>query len=343
MTESYELLQKQILFKGPFELDYETNQLDVHLDENGVLIRTEYSLISPGTELALYTGTHVGLPDPNNTFAKYPFYPGYSVVGRVVAVGANVKGFGPGDKVYTIGKHAIYNTVAFNNANLPLVKLSDDFVFEKAAFARLAAICMTSIAQSRIHVGDTAVVIGMGLIGNLAAQLFSIMGANVIAIDVVEKRLQIAKRAGIEQVILSGENVDLNEKVRDITGGAKADIVVEATGSPKLVIPALDLVKNLGQVIALGSTRGNVDINVYEYVHRKGVYFIGAHEALQNIEGFPNRSLMTRYVLKLIGLGALKVDPLLTHKMDFSQAKLGYEMLLNQQDQALGILLDWNN
>jgi 2-desacetyl-2-hydroxyethyl bacteriochlorophyllide A dehydrogenase len=331
----------KVVFKGPHDLDFESVELETNLDGNEVMIRTQYSLISPGTELALYTGSHIGIPDPNNKFAKYPFYPGYSVVGHIVSVGEHVKGYQPGDKVYTIGHHASYNIVSSNSNHVPLIKLPDDFVGERAAFARLAAICMTSVEQSRIRVGDTAIVIGMGLIGNMAAQLFSIMGANVIGVDIVEKRLKIARETGIENVVLSDEHINLNEKVQEITGGVKADIVVEATGSAKLIVPALDLVRHLGQVIALGSPRGNVDLNVYEYIHRKGVHFTGAHEALQNIDGFTSRLALTRYVIKLIGFGALRIDPLLTHKLSFTEAKQGYDMLLNQQDQALGVLLRW--
>jgi 2-desacetyl-2-hydroxyethyl bacteriochlorophyllide A dehydrogenase len=318
---------ERVVFHRAFELDYVSEDMRIQLGEHEVLVRTQYSLISPGTELALYTGTHVGLPDPGNTFAKYPFYPGYSIVGEVVATGAEVRGIAPGDKVYTIGKHAAYNVVPFNSDSLPLFKLPDDFIGERAVFARLAGICMTSIVQSSIRVGDTAVVMGLGLIGNLAAQLFSLLGANVIGVDVIGRRLDIAK---------------LTEHVLQITGGAKADIVVEATGSSKLVVPALDLVRHLGQVIALGSTRGNVDLNVYEYIHRRGVKFIGAHEGLQTIDGFASRKALTHYILKLIGLGALQVDPLLTHKLPYTEAKHGYDMLLNQQDQALGVLLDWS-
>ncbi|WP_165972391.1 zinc-dependent alcohol dehydrogenase [Paenibacillus piri] len=336
-----ELKNTKVVFKGPLELDYETAGVDWNPDGGLALIRTEYSLISPGTELALYTGTHVGLPDPANKFAKYPFYPGYSIVGRIAAVGSEVTEFRPGDRIYTIGRHAAYNTVDTQALTVPLLKLSDSRLDEKAAFARLAAISMTSVMQTDFRIGDTVVVIGMGLIGNLAAQLYMLQGARVIAVDVVDKRLQTAHETGIEHTILSGSGVDLNERVKQITGGLLPDVVVEATGSPQLVVPALQLVRELGQVIALGSTRGHVDLNVYEYIHRKGVRYTGAHEALQNNKRFTSRLELTRYVLSMIGQGALKVNPLLTHRLAYTEAKLGYEMLLHQQDQALGVLLEW--
>ena len=331
----------RMFFKQPYDLQFETVKMDKVPDPESVLVRSLYSLISPGTELALYTGTHVGIPDPGNTFAKFPFYPGYSVVGIVEAVGKNVKSFAEGDIVYTIGKHATYNIVPCSNANHPVVKLTGQNMVERAPFARLAAICMTGIVQTSIRFGDCAVVLGLGLIGNLAAQLYSILGAQVIGVDLIEKRLDIARQTSIDHTVLSGSHTNLRKVLLEITGDAEPDIVVEATGSPQMVIPSLELVRKLGQVVALGSTRGNVDLNVYEYVHRKGVRWVGAHEGLQNEPGFVNRSVLTRYVMKLIEIGALSVDPLLTHKLPYKEAKHGYELLLNKQDEALGILLDW--
>ncbi|WP_165452715.1 zinc-dependent alcohol dehydrogenase [Paenibacillus thalictri] len=338
-----DLINKKVVFRAPYSFDIESVPIQRELADNDVLIRTLYSLISPGTELALYSGSHVGINDPNNTFAKFPFYAGYTSVGEIVAVGAKVDRFQIGDQVFTTGKHAKYNIVPAASSAIPLLKLPAQVKAEHAPFVKMAIICMTAVAQSKIRVGDTAVVIGMGLIGNLAAQLYSIMGATVIAADVVESRLQIAKQCGIEHVILSGPDVNLQEQVLELTGGKKADIVVEATGSPKLVVPALDLARQLGQVIALGSTRGMVDLNVYEYIQRKGVHLIGAYEALMSLEGFPSRMTLSRYIFKLIGLGALKIEPLISHILPYEQAEAGYNLLLKEQDKALGVLLDWQN
>lgn len=329
------------VFRGPFALEFEEEALPDALQANEALIRTECTLISPGTELALYTGTHVGLQDPGNRFAKYPFYPGYALAGVVVATGADVRSVAPGDRVYTIGRHARYHVAREGEAGRPLIKLKQGTASEHALFARLAAICMTSVVQTEIRLGAWTVVYGMGLIGNLAAQLYALQGAEVVAVDVVAERLGIAAACGIPHTLLSGSREETDRRMRDIVGAEKPDIVVEATGSPALVVPALDAVKPLGQVIALGSTRGNVDVNVYEYIHRRGARYIGAHEGLQNIAGFPDRATITRYIMRLIELEALKVAPLLTHRLAPEEARQGYELLLKQQSQALGIVLDW--
>ncbi len=335
----------RVVIAKPYEIRYEQAPFTSAVADDEVLFRTIFSLISPGTELALYTGTHVGIPDPNNTFAKYPFYPGYATVGEVVSTGAGVSQLAPGDWVYTLGRHAAYQTASLSDQrNCPVMRLDSAHIQDaaKTTFTRLAAITLTSIVQSELRIGDVAVVIGMGLIGNLAAQLYALRGAEVVVVDVVEERLRIAQSMGIKHVILSGEQVNLRERLRELTGREAADIVVEATGSPQLVIPALQLVKHLGQVVALGSTRGNVDLNVYDYIHCKGIRFIGAHENLQDRQDFVSSRLeLSRYALSLIQQNILKTEPLITHKLRYSEAHTGYDLLLNRQQQALGVLLDW--
>ena len=73
---------------------------------NQVLVATEVSAVSAGTELAVYTGTHQWLKDPSLPDWKFPFRPGYSAAGTVVAVGARVSGWRPGDRVSYPGNHA---------------------------------------------------------------------------------------------------------------------------------------------------------------------------------------------------------------------------------------------
>ncbi len=338
-----QIVNEQIIFPEPFNLVFETSTLEEPLQDHDVLVRTLYSIISPGTELSLFVGSHIAINDPNNRYAKYPFLPGYSLMGEVVAIGKSVEDYHVGEIVYSTGYHAKYNIVSTNEEYMPLIKLDDMDVGEKSTFINLGLISMTAVLQSNFQIGDTAVVLGMGLIGNLAAQLLSIRGAEVVAVDVDEERLKIAQKTGIKNTILSDGSMDLSKSLKKLTGLDKADIIVEATGSPNLIIPALDLAKPLGQVLALGCTRENIDLNVYEYIHRKGVHFIGAHGNMHGPEGFNSRMPVSHYVLKLIELGALIIDPLITHKLPYWEAERGYDMLLNQQSQALGVLLDWRN
>lgn len=333
-----------VVFRAPFQLEFEEKELNPgRLADNQVLVRAVYSLISPGTELALYTGTHVGLPDPSNTFAKFPFFPGYASVGEVVARGSAVQEFVPGDLVYYVGRHASYSLLTWKPGESVIFKVPKDLPLKQAAFAKLASICMTSVIQTNIRIGDTAVLLGMGLIGNIAAQLYALQGAVPIGIDMVSQRLEIARSCGIDAVILNDDRLNVKEAVKALTDGREPDIVVEATGVPALANASLDLVKGRGQVVLLGSTRGDVTLNVYDLIHRKGIFITGAHESVQlrRLEGFPSAYDITRYVLSLLAKGALRTEPLATHELPAAEAKAGYELLLQQKDACMGVLLKW--
>lgn len=332
----------RLCFPGPHQLT-ERNDDDVPAPGAGqVVARTLFSLISPGTELALYNGTHVGIDNPANTFAKYPFYPGYATVGEVVSAAPDVAGIAGGDLVYNRGAHALYNVLTVNDPNGPVLRLDAGQRPELQVFARLAAISATAVAQSRPKLGETTVVIGMGLIGNLAAQLMALAGARVIGVDLAPDRLALARACGLTELVQSGPGVDLRAELAKLIGSAQVDIVVEATGVPQLVPAALDLVRPLGQVVALGSTRGRVDLDVYELIHRKGVRLSGAHERIQALPGYPNKLAITRHVLRLIDIGALKIAPLVTHRLAYTQARQGYELLQDPTTGAMGVLLDWS-
>ena len=81
-----QIVNEQIIFPEPFNLVFETSTLEEPLQDHDVLVRTLYSIISPGTELSLFVGSHIAINDPNNRYAKYPFLPGYSLMGEVVAI-----------------------------------------------------------------------------------------------------------------------------------------------------------------------------------------------------------------------------------------------------------------
>jgi len=304
-----------------------------------LLVRSEYTLISPGTELAIYDGTHIGFEDPANQFAKYPFFPGYAAAGEVEEVGGEVEGFEPGDLVYAIGPHAERFRVKAGSESAPVFKLSESVPSALAPFARIAGISMTALLQTGSLLGERALVLGLGLVGNLAAQLYAASGMDPIGVDVAPNRLEIAKACGIRDAICSGPR--LEEAVAKVCPGGKPALVVEATGIPALVSQALALVRPMGQVALLGSTRGTVELDVYRQLHRSGVKLVGAHEGLQKSGGFASRRSTTQHALRLIERGALKIEPLLTDVFPPEQAEEAYEMLLACKDACLGALFDW--
>lgn len=314
---------------------------DIRDDE--VLIETLKTLISPGTELALYTGTHVGFKDPKNLWAKYPHYPGYISIGRVTKTGKNVSELKEGDLVLSSLNHCSHGRLKFSDPLL--IKLPQNIDLDIILFARLAAISMIAPLLADYNIGDNVAVIGLGLIGNLCSQLFQLSGACVYATELVPYRIRIAQTAGIERALEGGETPKVKSLLQEVTNGSGVDIVVEATGIPELVNQALELVNSFGQVILLGSTRGLVNIDAYTNIHRKGITVKGAHaNVLDSVKITGELNGMRKYILRMIDLilsNRLKIRPLITHRIIPEEIESAYRWLLNKENEALGIIINW--
>lgn len=305
--------------------------------ENEFVLETRYSLISPGTELALYTGTHVGLPDPGNTWAKFPFSPGYAAVGRVVSQGEGVPPT-DADTLYFSGTGHASHCLAAQSGDVFLLPLPPGLAPEHALFCRLAAIAATALEVAPVNAGERVAVLGAGLIGNLAAQHFAVAGARVASVETNAARLQIARNCGLNAVE-GGDGV--GARLKQALGG-EPDVVIEATGVAALVNASLEMVRRRGRVVLLGSPRGMTEINAYKHIHSRGVTMTGAHEGLQGTDGLASRRELTEKSLSFIAHGKLKVAPLLTQILPASSIQQAYEMLIHEQDKALGVVLDWD-
>ncbi len=309
-----------------------------------ILVKNEVSLISPGTELAIYTGTHVGFGDPDVAWAKYPICPGYASAGSVVSIGA---GTGPDTAAPRVGERVLHFSTHADHSLVDLGKslwftLPEGLDSRRALFARFAQISYTAYGAAH-RVPERILVLGAGMIGNLTAQIFRLQGKEEVLVgDIDRKRLGIAGSCGIGRLIDTG-CPDVPRAIREATGGRGVDLVVEATGVPILVAKALEWVNDFGEVILLGSTRGTVNLNVYKYVHRKKTILSGAHESffpMKSAEGRSHES-MVKDILGWIADGRLKVDPFITHTLPPERAGEGYEGLLKDKEHYLGVFIEW--
>ena len=328
---------KQLVFSGKMVVETVEVEVPDRPAPGEILVEQLYGLISPGTELAMFTQTHVGFPRPDFGYARYPFYPGYASVGRVLLTGCSVDAVSEGDLVYVRGKHASHSMIS---ADRPPVKLPGDLTLEHAPFAVLAQIALTAVRLSGVRLGHNVAVFGQGLIGNFAAQLMCLAGAGrVIGIDTIPERLAIAAACGLDDGV--NPLVDnLMERIDNVTGGAGCQIVVEATGNPQVAPQAIRAAAQMGQVVLLGSPRGSAEIDLYFDLHRTGVSVVGAHGSRQADArqfGDPDPHEL---MLDFIARGRLKVAPLLTHVLPASGAATAYRGLLEEKGAWLGVLLD---
>ena len=331
---------ERLLFPEIGQVCWETFELPAEPEPHSVVAETLCSLISVGTELAIYTGSHIGFSLPDPPFPLMPNYPGYALVGRVTAVGQKVRAVRPGQRVMMEVPHASHGEVDVRRG--AIVVLPETVSNAQGALIRMAEVALTAVRIAPPQLGDAVVVYGLGLVGQLVAQLFQLNGAHpVIGIDRIANRLEVAQTNGI--VTINGDEADVVAEVSYLTGGHGPDVVVEATGSPAVVSSSLALVAGGGQLVLLGSTRGRVEIDAYSHVHRKGVRIIGAHESVQALDFAPQRWSQPRNLRLLARLFSdrkLKSDGLISHTITPSEALSIYDALAERPQDYLGVLID---
>ncbi|NBO92978.1 MAG: theronine dehydrogenase, partial [Planctomycetia bacterium] len=223
---------------------------------NQILVACDVSAISAGTELAVYTGTHQWLKDPNLPDWKFPFKPGYSAAGRVVAVGSDIKNWKPGDRVSYPGNHASHELLTIGHERGRLWKLPEGMDPERAAVACIARYGFGAAVRVGISLGKSATVLGLGIIGQFALRSLIAAGAYpVVGIDEVAMRREAALAAGADHVI-DPKAGDVKQQLHDYLKRKGTEVVADATGVPAAVPVAMSLACDGGQVVIVGSPRG---------------------------------------------------------------------------------------
>jgi 2-desacetyl-2-hydroxyethyl bacteriochlorophyllide A dehydrogenase len=331
--KSNKVENKRIVFPKKNKVEIKHFQIE-KIKTNQILIKTRNTLISPGTETAFLQA----LP---NTSGKFPFYPGYSNAGLIINLGRKVSRFKVDDRVVSRKKHA--SSIIATESDL--IKIPENLSYEKASFFAIGSIAMQGIRKAKIELGETIVVLGQGLIGNLALQLAKLSGGiPTVGVDLYDYRLNISKKCGADYTI-NPSKVDLKNTLNNITEGKGAHVVIEATGNPVTVSTAFELVRPYGRIILLGSVRGKSEVNFYSTVHKKGLTVIGAHESMRPYQessyGLWTEKKESSLTLKLISKGLLNVEDLITNRESFLNAEKAYQKLIYSKHNTLGIILSW--
>ena len=262
----------QILFTAPGIAELVPTEIPVP-DSGKVLVRSVRDTISPGTERANLIG------DPNINYTKpgsvvFPRQAGYSISGVVEAVGSGVTTVQVGDRVAcSWTKHAKYNVLPENQ----VYRLEDSIGFDTGAIIHIATFPLAAIRKCRVEAGESAMVMGQGLLGMIAVKLLRVVGAvPIIAVDPVESKREEALSLGADYALDPFEP-DFAKKVKEITGGG-VKVAIEVTGKGQGLDMALDCMARFGRVALLGCTRNSdFSIDYYRKVHGPGITLIGAH------------------------------------------------------------------
>jgi 2-desacetyl-2-hydroxyethyl bacteriochlorophyllide A dehydrogenase len=306
-----------------------------------VMIQATCSLISTGTEMTAYTGDFPRDKSAWANYVKYPFKTGYSHVGRVVKIGSGVAGIEIGDRVFSHGHHA---SLVVQRA-VTVSKLPAGVPDDQAALASISAVAMNGVRMAEIALGEAVVVVGLGIVGQMAIRYARLSGAYpLVAMDVSDERLSTARAAGATNT-LNPRQQDPLEVINGITRGRKADVVFEVTGNPG-VIPSLPpLLHRSGRLVLLGSPRGKTAIDFHDEIHTFGLRVIGAHASNHPLVETPfnqwTQARNTELYLELIGAGLIQTADLITHRFPWHEAAMVYRSLMEDRTPTLGLILNW--
>ena len=336
---------KRIVFSGPNTARLEDFEIDEdNLAEDEVLIETERTLISTGTELANFTGL-----SPNvwvkGAWGAYPHVPGYTALGTVRRVGDAVKDFGregsrvvPGTRVFAFTPHA---SIAVAKVSSRLVfPVADDDDPQEMLLSRMAMVAMSGMRALRTSAfGRTGVVIGLGLVGLFAAQLYSSGGGEVLGLDRAPRRVELAKSLGITAEV-GPDDTSWRTNM--------ADTVIEAIGNPALVPVAVDMARPLGEVILLGSPRGQGGEMgpMLSDVHHKGVSITGAFEWLPPFHDAkagwgPSLETTVHTVMSWIRTGRLRTEGMVSQVASPESCQEVFGRLASDRNAQFGVVFDW--
>lgn len=322
-------------------------------EEGEILCKAEKSLLSIGTELHCLQGVF----DPGTNWydwVKYPFRPGYSMVGRVIGVGKGVSDIKEGDRVANYGLHQQYYKaqlldvpkrydvpVGINPYVIPETVSSED-----ATWRSLAVTCQNAVRRAAFQFGEMVGVVGLGMLGQLVTRYLAAAGARkIVVIDPFKRRIDLALKGGATHAL----QIDIHdsvESIREITDGWMLDVVFEVTGHPAVLAAAIQLVRKLGRLVLLGDTPTPIQQHLGPGVVSNSISILGIHGYAMPEKTTPftpwTAEHMSDVYFDYLVAGKMSVAELVTARYSPLQAAAVYQNLLKDRSSDLGVIFDWS-
>jgi 2-desacetyl-2-hydroxyethyl bacteriochlorophyllide A dehydrogenase len=304
--------------------------------EGELLLQAHFSLISPGTERAAL----MRLWDDEVFRAN----PGYALAGEVAAMGTGVGGFALGERVVALAPHGSHALVPAEP--WVVLKTPPGLSDEKATFVVLASVALHAIRRSQLTLGETFVILGAGILGQIATQLAKMDGARqVIVVDLVDERLALANQYGADLTI-NPSHEDPIPRILEATGGDGAPAILEVTGNPQVIPLAFQIAANGARLVLTGALEEPVTLRFHAEFIRRELSLIAAFQPFnptsENLYWRWTQQANRQLLLELLAEGRLRVEEMLTHRFPASAAPQVYERIRTGDREMLGVILDWN-
>jgi len=315
-----------------------------------VRLHTLYSGISAGTELTAYRGSNpylnkewderLRLFRPGGSAVTFPVDGwGYEEVGTVVEVGPAVTGVRPGQLVWGTWGHRGSVVQTEEHAAARVLPAHAEPVL--GIFSHIGAIALNVVLDADIHVGETVAVFGLGVPGQIVAQLARLNGAEVIAVDVIPDRLAKAAELGAAHTVDAGDG-EVAERIRELTGGRGADVSLEVSGSYRALHEAIRATAYGARVVAGGFFQHEgAGLALGEEFHHNRIQLVcsqisGVAPAVGNRW---TKYRLQHTAIELAVAGRLRLQPLVTHVLPVEEAAAAFELLDQTPERALQVVL----
>jgi threonine dehydrogenase-like Zn-dependent dehydrogenase len=331
-----------------------------------VLVRIRTTQVSAGTEMnVVRRRRQAATPEAQTPLPEAGL--GYTAIGIIEAVGAQVSGWHEGEHVLCSGNHGTHWLVTPAAANDPasfpqqymLQRIPAGLSDVEAAFGVLGDIALHGIRRAKIQLGESVAVHGLGVIGNLAVQLAARSGAYpVIGLDLDAARMELAKQLGASHTI----NVAQEEPVAAIRALTRSDWRyrgalpgLEPDGGADVQIHSTSYIGNYpillksaadrGRIVLVGATGGHVQIESHE-LFRRELKVMGSYET-GLVDPHPywpwSRARNRQVIWDMILRGALQCQPLVSHVAPYSEAPALYDMMDASPQGWMSVFFTWND
>jgi threonine dehydrogenase-like Zn-dependent dehydrogenase len=264
-------------------------------------------------------------------------------VGEVIEVHPDITTLHVGDILYGTWGHRTHHILQEDYANKRIKPDGLDPIL--AIYSHLGPIALNGILDANIHVGETVAVFGLGVLGQLIAQLAKLSGARVIGVDLIKKRLELATQLGAIEQGLDPREVSAAEKIKELTNGRGADVSIEVSGSARALHEAVRATAYSAKVVAMGFFQGEaLGLFLGEEFHHNRINIVCSQ--ISNVDPALSyrwdRLRMIHTIMDLQANGLLNLRPMITHVIPFKQAAQGFQLLDETPEQALQVVLDFS-
>jgi 2-desacetyl-2-hydroxyethyl bacteriochlorophyllide A dehydrogenase len=342
---------KMVRFAAPRTVTL-AEEHDRELAADEVRVHTLFSGISAGTELTAYRGTNPYLSAkwdpsrrlfvPGTSSMEYPVDAwGYEEVGEVVEAGADTLGVGVGDVVWGKWGHRETKVLAAEYAAARVLPGGTNPLL--GIFSEIGAIALNVVLDADIHLTETVAVFGLGVPGQLVAQLARLNGARVIGVDRDPRRLQMARDLGADEVIDAGGG-EVAEQIRALTGNRGADACLEVAGHYGALHEATRAVAYNSRVVVAGFFQGDgIGLRLGEEAHHNRPQLVvsqigGVAASVQH--RWDTYRLQSSF-MQLAASGRLRLEELVSHILPVDDAAKAFELLDISPADALQVVLEF--